>query len=212
MNQIIKPVGILLHGPSLKYFDEAIQHFRDLDVFWVSLNNFWIAGDIIKKIGKELDAVFSFTNEPGDLIQIKPKCEQFEKEGGQVIRPADFFRINIHAFDGNQGYPSFYYILFWFLWHGAKNAFVFGGNGEANSKEEFYYTQEKVMNMHNEPVLDLAADTKIFNRLVTKDTYPGMSIYNCCPESKYISFPKITCEEAITIIKRINHETNSCFN
>ena len=50
MITIDKPVCFLLLGPSLKELDAQIESFRDLDVMWVSLNNFYVCNEMLDKI------------------------------------------------------------------------------------------------------------------------------------------------------------------
>ncbi|MBF8296389.1 MAG: Methyltransf 21 protein [Bacteroidetes bacterium] len=51
-------VVVLLHGASLKTFEDQSKNFSDLDLCYCSLNNFKIAQDILKKIGRDLSFIW----------------------------------------------------------------------------------------------------------------------------------------------------------
>jgi len=203
--QINKPVGLILHGHGLKDLDDKIEMFRDIDIFWVSLNSFWIAEDVIRKIDKVLDAVVNLTDEEPNEIKLYPEAERYKSNGGWFLDIEAFKAVDPEIFAGNNGYPSFYFIILFFMKLGAKQFYLFGANGYARSKEDVYYNQQSIPieAVHADHPKEYERDMENLRFLFKdKNPYKGAEVFNCTPDTHYEFFPKITLEEAVTRLKQ----------
>lgn len=169
--KITKPVGYIVYGHSLEEFDNRIEEFKDLDIYWVSLNNWQIAESILAKIGKELDLVFVFEGNG-------QPCPYAKTLGPSEER-------------GNTLFES----LMQMMENGVKDVYLFGADG-FNDRHEFGYKTA-----HGSPQTMYGADLAYFNEhyqamLENK----GMAIFNTSQTSQYV-IPKITIDECIKKIK-----------
>lgn len=209
--KITKPVCLLLHGPSLEQLDIRIMQYRDLDVMWVSLNAFYICHSILDKIGKRLDAVVLLYSEvDGRKIygqKVLAEAEKYQDRGGVIYENRDFYDVDPNIFDGNDGCPSFYFILLFLKALGAKDVFLYGADGWAKEGEKTYFNQDQVPMAEANPFggaypwrEDLE---RVSQALYRRDPRGGMNIYNTVLTSAYPFFQKIGPDEAIVKIKEL---------
>ena len=202
MDRINKPVGFCLLGPSLGELDSAIEHFRDIDMFWISLSYFWVAEKILKRIGKQLDEIYEIPYD--DLVT--PMLPDLIASGRKIIQGGEMVEEDGSVFEengpgGEEGYPSFYFILKLLKSRGANQVFLFGANGFAASLGQTYYNQKDISYIPSYASGGVNQDADRFNKLVEKHKpYKDMDIYNCCLESKYTPFPIINVYEAIELL------------
>ena len=210
--KITKPVCLLLHGPSLEQLDIWIEQYRDLDVMWVSLNAFYICNSILDKIGKRLDAVVLLYSEvDGRKIygsKVLSEAVKYQEQGGVVYETRDFYDADPNIFDGNDGCPSFYFILLFLKALGAKDVFLYGADGWAKEGEKRYFNQDQVpmqeANPFGWPYNWQKEDMERVSRaLYRNDPRPQMNIYNTVLTSAYPFFQKIGPDEAIVKIKEL---------
>ena len=128
IQEIKKPAILILYGPSLANLDSAINHFSNLDVYWVTLNELWIAEEILNKINKMIDEflwLMADTVYWDNCIELENGL-RFQKEGGLFTGPNEMRELVPDIFKYNDGHPGFFFILKWLHARKTKQVFIFG--------------------------------------------------------------------------------------
>ena len=180
--KIEKPICFILHGHSLEEFDKRIQEFKDFDVAWMSLNQWWIAQDILDKIGKKLDYVSLLTNS-SEASETTPSMNGRDCPFARMFKKSD-----------SRG-CSLLELMFQFHENYADNIFLFGADGFSDKMPPYYgYKGAYTESWHNR----FPEDTERFNTMCPP--LNGRKIWNVSLISKYEGIPKISYDECLKIL------------
>ena len=180
--KIEKPICFVGHGFSLKDFDERIEEFRNVDVCWISLNLWEIAGDILKKIDKDIDYHIWYQGANG---HVHPKAIRMIKSEARGCSLLEF--------------------IYQCCENGVKELYLFGCDGFTPNGNKVHYYGKKAD--ENAGWMRHSMDTKHFNTTLPRDLIreSGLQIYNTSLDSHY-DIPKITIDQCL---KKLTQEVSS---
>ena len=186
--EYMKPILILLHGTSLKEFEERIEDFRDFDVIWASMNFYWQTEAILQKIGKSLDMVICLDEDI--LVRFSKEMDDFKRRGEFISRE------RFTHYEGN----TIFCFLMYLIRNGFKEIFLFGADGYSDEKDFYYKQEQRQEGISSGRNQELKENTEYLNDNFPKDI-GDVKIYNVSPNSHYEPFKKISYDECISLLK-----------
>lgn len=168
LNEIDKPVMLVMAGPSVAELDENIEKFGNADCLWATVNtnrrNTSLQEKILSKIGRKLDFVYD-----------RYLDTELPKNMGSL---------------GN--------CLFYLIRHGAKEIYLFGADGGLISGRPLYYKFGKtaIDDLDNDTKKMNESFWNRANKMLC-NADKLTKIVNISPQSKLDCFPKMPVSELI---------------
>lgn len=177
---INKPVCFVLHGHSLKELDNRIEEFRHLDVVWMSLNWWNIAGDVLKKIDKDIEYLVHYRGANGTAHPTAHRFIESEARGNSLLE-----------------------FIYQCCENGVLEVYLFGADGfTPKDKKIHYYGLKREDNIGwNRHGIDTAHFNQNYPEKLIAES--GLKLYNTSSESLY-RIPKMSIDECLKKLNQAN--------